>query len=256
MAKIQTDRPLALPDHLVRAVLAGHKTQHRVPAVLPEHPNWTLWRDDNGLPRLGRITSRHPKQGRFGVFIRREIHPGSGKYEHSLVPCPFGGPGDTLWVREAHAIVPATAYRGSTGIAQTVNPDAPDDACVYRENFDRSRSFPWRPSTHMPRWASRAHLQVMDVRLERLGDLSEDDAIAEGARHFPDLPGLSRWGQDNRWSLREPETVNQCLGTARMALANDWCYRFGKTRRGVMDFRPWDENPYVWVAEFVRVDTH
>src|SRR5690606_32048627 len=94
--------------------------------------------------------------------------------------CPYGQLGDRLWVREAHAFVPMPSYRCSTGIYQQINPSDDYEACVYRENFDRARSFPWRPSIHMPRWASRITLEITGIRVERLQDISEEDAKAEG----------------------------------------------------------------------------
>ncbi|MCK2149473.1 hypothetical protein MYE70_10385 [Marinobacter alexandrii] len=168
--------------------------------------------------------------------------------------CPFGEPGERLWVREAHAFVPEPAYRRSTGIYQQINPDDDYEACVYRENFDRARSFPWRPSIHMPRWASRITLEITDVRVERLHDITEQDAIAEGAQHFPDLPSTHPYDQDNRWSMEQPERTTQCLGSARMAFANYFCKLSGKAPKGQVDPEPWDSNPWVWVIEFRRVE--
>lgn len=244
------EHPLPLPDNMVRAILDGRKSQARSVLHMPRQPGWELGSASKPDLAMGTITSSHPKRGRFGAFIRRSIMAGSGKFEHSLIPSPFGGPGDRLWVREAHAVVPATAYRGSAGIYQQTNPDDPDDACVYRENFDRSRSFPWRSSTQMPRWASRILLEVTDIRIQRLHEITENDAIAEGARHFPDLPGTNPWGQDARWSMETPDSVDQCLGNARMAYANHFCRTHGRSYNGVLDFTPWDDNPLVWVADF------
>lgn len=90
-------------------------------------------------------------------------------------------PGDRLYVREAHALLPASAYRMSDGVDQVVNPADRDQACVFRQGFDRSSGgIRWRPSIHMPRWASRLTLTVTDVRVQRLQDISDADARAEG----------------------------------------------------------------------------
>jgi hypothetical protein len=89
--------------------------------------------------------------------------------------------GDRLWCREAHALVPASAYRMSDGVDQTVSPDDRDRACIYREGFDRSTGgLRWRSPIHMPRWASRLTLIVTDVRVQLVQDISEADALAEG----------------------------------------------------------------------------
>jgi len=254
MQQDRASRPLVLNDFLVDACLEGRKTQHRVPVRLPEQGGWELGMASNPAVKLGRITSPHPRRGRFGLFVHREIWPGACKYTVDLIPSPFGGEGDLLWVREAHALVPATAYRGSTGIIQTLDPEDPAQACVYRANFDRSRSFPWRSATQMPRWASRACLRVKSVWLENVQDIDNAGAEAEGARHFPDLPGTHPWGQDNRWSMYAPNSVDQCLGSARSAYGEYFCRTYGQTRRGVLDFSPWDRNWLVWVAEFELVE--
>jgi hypothetical protein len=95
--------------------------------------------------------------------------------------CPHGQPGDRLWVRETFAIVPRTAYAASEGVQQTLRRDDDHDAAIYRAGWERSNGgLRWRPSIHMPRWASRITLEVTGVRVERLQDISEADARSEG----------------------------------------------------------------------------
>jgi hypothetical protein len=101
---------------------------------------------------------------------------------------PYGNPGGhdpgRLWVRETHAIVPATAYAGSTDdgvnpLPHRVSPDGLHWA-VYRAGWTRCKPGPWRPSIHMPRWASRITLEVTEVRAQRLRDIDCYDIRAEG----------------------------------------------------------------------------
>ena len=104
---------------------------------------------------------------------------------------PYYGRGMRLWVREAHAFVPASAYRNSLFVEQRTDTGDPDRAAIYREGFDRSTGgIRWRPSIHMPRWASRLTLVVTDVRVQRVREISEADAQAEGAKagDWPDRP--------------------------------------------------------------------
>jgi hypothetical protein len=83
-----------------------------------------------------------------------------------VVPLPLVI-GRRYWARETHSIVPCTAYRQSVGVQQTVSPDAPHIAAVYRAEWERSAPL-WRPSTQMPRWASRITIVPTSLRVCRL----------------------------------------------------------------------------------------
>ena len=125
------------------------------------------------------------------------------------VSCPYGAPGDTLWARETWGpFEGGFIYRADEG------PNVkPDDGR-------------WHPSIHMPRWASRLTLHIKSVRVERLQEISEADALAEGctAKLAEEAPALDEARQDFRelW-----ESIN---GPGS-----------------------WDANPWVWVVEFKRV---
>jgi len=126
--------------------------------------------------------------------------------------CPYGKVGDRLWVRETFVI---------TGIG----------ACFYRADGEiEVRDWVWRPSIFMPREYSRISLEITNVRAERLQDISEEDAQAEGVRlgfdwidNLPVLPANFRAGFRLLWN-----SIN--------------------TKRGY----DWDSNPWVWVVEFRR----
>lgn len=141
------DRPIIFSGPMVRALIEGRKTQTR------------------------RVLK--PPYGTLEYLPDRTWKPICTKF------CP----GDRLYVREAHSILPRAAYRMSIGtgtIAQAEHPTDGYTAAVFREGFDRSRPPRWRPSIHMPRWASRLTLTVTDVSVQRLQDISDDDAQAEG----------------------------------------------------------------------------
>ncbi len=104
----------------------------------------------------------------------------------------------------------------------------------------------WRSPLFMPRWASRLLLEVVSVRVQRLQDISEEDAIAEGARHFPDLPSKHPYKQDARWSLEEPSSVDDCMGGPKWAFANYINKLHAKPREPDI----WDVNPWVWALSF------
>lgn len=210
------ERPIIFNAEMVRAILSGQKTQtRRVMANV---------QTDNCL------TLRKPTKTKAGTYTHVLDAP-----KHDL--CPFGNIGDRLWVREAHAFVPEPAYRRSTGITQTVNPNDDYQASIYRENFDRfSGGIKWRASIHMPRWACRILLEITDVRVELLNDISEEDAVAEG------VPSAAHLISDAGTYL----TPAGNFATATVAFQRLWESIYGE--------ESWRSNPWVWVIEFKRVE--
>ncbi len=142
------ERPILFNGAMVRAILAGDKTQTR--------------RAVKGVAGDNCLILRKPTKTRSGVVTHVMDAPGRGL-------CPFGEVGDLLWVRESfghrwHPCQPPFFHRASDDGEVGRNPD-----------FDG-----WRPSIHMPREACRLVLEITDVRVERLQAISAADAIAEG----------------------------------------------------------------------------
>lgn len=168
------DRPILFNGAMVHAILAGRKTQTRR-AIKPQPANDSA--------RHHPIAPYHNGSGGWNWVLAATGH-GTG----DPFPCPFGAPGDRLWVREAHAIFSAHGqHRGDGkrwgpwgGLPTTASQDG-EQIAYYREGFDRSDPGRWRPSIHMPRWASRILLEIIAVRVERLQAINEADAMAEGA---------------------------------------------------------------------------
>ncbi|WP_284325897.1 hypothetical protein [Cypionkella aquatica] len=149
---------------MVRALLAGRKTQTR--RIVKGVGN------DNCLPL------KSPTKTKMGISTHVIDAP-----EHPHLLPVRAAVGDRLWVREAHAMLPRLAYRMSIGTGTIDQREHPTDgysAAVFREGFDRSGRLQWRPSIHMPRWASRCTLTVTDVRVQQLQDISAGDSIEEG----------------------------------------------------------------------------
>ena len=220
------ERPIIFKDDMIRAILEGRKTQtRRVMKVQPPS-------DKHQLLTIMSSTDRRVEGKSHWAVLNAEktsvLDSDKRYFSH-----PYGQVGDRLWVREAHAFVPQTAYRGSTGIYQQINPSDDYEACVYRENFDRSRSFPWRPSIHMPRWASRITLEITGVRVERLQDISEADSKAEGAKSADPVTGKEC-------------VLDPAMGSYRLHFQSIW--------ESINGTDSWDANPWVWVIEFRRVD--
>lgn len=177
------ERPILFSAPMVRALLAGTKTQtRRVMKPQPTHMN------PAGIPRLAHLVG-----------------------PSSAISCPYGQPGDRLWVRETFAKIDGqtqpwieTDYRASY-----THGDRLGDTLGIKKR--------WTPAIHMPRAASRITLEVTGVRVERLQDISEADARAEGAAAPPHLS--YRDGYAWLWdSINGPGA--------------------------------WDLNPYVWCISF------
>jgi hypothetical protein len=141
------------------------------------------------------------------------------------INCPHGVVGDRLWVREKHNIECSYPVEEKCGHPDHVYYWASENS-VVRDSF----TTPWRPSIHMPRWASRITLKIMGVRVERVQDITPDDARAEGvpapkskhAMGLPDQYALHRF--KHLW-----DSINEKRG-------------YG-----------WSVNPWVWVVEFQQV---
>lgn len=194
-----SERPILFSAPMVRAILDGRKTQTR--RALRNQPV--------ELPDFNR--------GRLSIRI------GGGKYrawhpDMPGIPCPYGKPGDRLWVRETWALHDQgfdTAEESGFPIYQADSPHTPKR---------------WRPSIHMPRELCRLRLEVVRVRVERLHALSRADAAAEGIC-YPDDEPKPEWYHNSNW----PEE------------------NFAGLWDAINGAGAWAANPWVWVITFRRV---
>jgi len=218
---------------MVRAVLEGRKTQTRR-LFKVRGPMGNLCQIDSPDEEIIRMDD-----GSFHYLSTSEM---SGPY-----PCPYGAPGERLWVRETFAI------GGAKGDPPAYRADmSADDLAEEREVrrlapglSKEYRNARWRPSIHMPRWASRITLEVTGVRVERLHEISYEDACAEGcaipslevpAIETATLPAASAesWDETSR-RLRWPQRCYEQLWDS------------------INGAESWAANPWVWVIEFKRV---
>jgi len=189
---------------MVRAILDGRKTQTRR-VVKPQPEQWS--------------------RGSFHGFWMSWIKGRGGELDRGqvLAKSPYGQPGDRLWVREAHwmdsrdnTLVTFNATRGAWKDIHGKTGTIENPTDVETNKYWRKR-----PSIHMPRWASRITLEVKDVRVERVQDITVADCIAEGV-----APAIE--------------------GTAVRPFSELWDSINAKRGYG------WDQNPWVWVVEFAR----
>ncbi|WP_239613688.1 hypothetical protein [Raoultella ornithinolytica] len=248
------ERGMIFNGEMVRALLDGRKTQTRRPIK---------WRQT----RATEIAEREDGS----KWPWSEDEENVCDYWH---PCPFGAVGDRIWVRETWAILgnedgccidweeklckadersAARIYRasceqrpGNYGLWSI-----PDDADWKPHTKDYQYEGAWRPSIHMPRWASRILLEITDVRVERLNAISEEDAQREGvhtevwdqtvvARNYAAIDEFFQF-----WSEDMPHYVemNQLHQSSFRSL---WESIYGEDS--------WKANPWVWVIEFKRCD--
>lgn len=213
------DKPILFSGPMVRAILDGRKTQTRR-VIKPQPEPWRDYHLEGGCQQadwrfdLGERTE-DGKRYDYGLWMH------SGFHESRFQRCPYGQPGDRLWARE-------TWWHGDHNYwPDAVDPpELPEPALFYRA--DKGRNVTWKPSIHMPRWASRLTLTITDVRVERVQDISEADAIAEGCRP----------------SLEYAEGIPCGYGPAVPEFANLWDTINAKRGYG------WDANPFVWAISF------
>lgn len=202
-------KPILFNTEMVRAILDGRKTCTR--RLVKPQP------DEKHTYPLGFVTDSTEKKkvGRFGFGI--DEYGGSIQYEK-----PPYQPGDILYVRETWC----KGYLMNAKERYYYKADDNDFLCT------------WHPSTNMPKQAARIWLRVMDVRVERLQDVTEDGAKAEGAI-------------DNRGFIHSQENEYDRIHTARDHFIKIWNSTIKKSD---IDRYGWDANPYVWVISFERCE--
>lgn len=213
------ERPLLFSGPMVRAILAGTKTvTRRVYRPREGSPYEIMGEDDSGKPWPMWLDPNHGP----------EYHP---------VRCPYGSPGERLWVKETYALHRIHDETSPSTVFPTLL-----SGCWYRADGEPDmRIGRWRPSIHMPRWASRLTLEVVSVRVERLHELTEEDAQAEGVERWVTGSGWQEYG------LSEAQLLTQGppLPTARLSFKSLW--------ESINGPGSWEANPWVWVVSFRRL---
>lgn len=207
------ERPILMSAPMVRAILREidpkEQTRRIVKPQPPDHVN---------------LYTGHPGEHYWEI-----AEPSHNTMAPLKFPCPYGQPGDRLWVKETHAVTMEQERRNP----HTKFPYA------YRADWsgedEETRDFKWKPSIFCTRAASRITLEITGIRVERLQEISEEDAAAEGV--------------DPRFLLGDakPDGFRPCLGkeTAVAAYAALW--------ESINGPGSWDANPWVWVIEFRRL---
>ena len=222
------EHPILFSSEMVRAILEERKIMtRRVVKVSSDY-------EFDGLI----IHSRNnvPPWKLSAKFLKPNTNTGI------LLDCLYGQLGDHLWVRET--------FREGAGFYGQ-NP-----SIFYRADEEWNKNAGWKSSIFMPRWASRITLEITNIRVERLHDISEEDAIREGAEVEPcDQTVLLRDYSNNpnkfdgNWFQEWSEELNNFVAfenICRSSFQTLWDSINGKKY-------PWNSNPWVWVIEFKRI---
>lgn len=234
------ERPILFAGPMVRAILDGSKTQTRRVITMPAAWDCIVYADYGD-----------------GWWPFKSDDGESPTYDNNQIPlrCPYGYTGDRMWVRESYRF---------TDVFDADSPARVGDRCI-----DAGYSKPWapvhydadgarrdwrhtgtpphsgdpqpgkgRPSIHMPRWASRILLEIVSVRVERLNDISEADAWAEGIEAFDG-------------ALEDMAIFEMARRTGRPF--EDAATTYAALWESINGAGSWDANPWVWVVEFKRV---
>ncbi|WP_375601178.1 hypothetical protein [Klebsiella aerogenes] len=227
-----TERGMIFNGEMVRAIIDGRKTQTR-----------RIVKGTDGAVKFCKEWDINGEE--IFVVLGEKDHTGMNPVL-GAISCPFGGIGDRIWVRETWSDVnlegiPAVAYRADGDVYSLMDDESfldEDGAFNYDEPRVTKYHFAawysdliggiegdWRPSIHMPRWASRILLEITDIRVERLASVSDEDAGKEGYPADPSPFG----GPMDKWL---------------------W---FRQLWDGIYPKHSFKYNPWVWVIEFKRI---
>lgn len=221
------ERPILFSAPMVRAILEGRKTVTRRAMKCQPDADASITVESYNVAVTNRRGYQEAGPEIFGAWWR------DGE---SGCKCPYGKPGDRLWVRETWYCDHFEVMRGpylkpdDLDIGEALE----DGTLVYAADgltpYEADQPI-WKPSIHMPRWASRILLEITDVRVERLQDISYEQAAAEGIHRGP----LREWCASDEGGA--------CHKYPVPAFRDLWQSVGGN----------WDANPWVWVVEFKRV---
>ncbi len=222
------EHPILFRPEMVKAILEDRKTQTRRPVNLPANAKHVAyWSTPTGRSQLG-----YADPG-VNYWTTRGNH---------IDACPFGQPGDRLWVKERHCYLDVAKelrrdfkgaraewdlvveYSDGTEMcrrAVDLQPGPRPDLPRPKQTRERGE-IGWRPAIFMNRWASRLSLEVTRIRVERLQEISEADVIAEGIR-------------PREWAMENAVRYSQLWDSMRIGTSVEWV-----------------KNPWVWVIEFRR----
>ncbi|MFO3663608.1 hypothetical protein [Pseudomonas amygdali] len=209
------ERPIVFSAPMVCAILKGRKTVTRRALKVQPHidssGNFCVGRSNYGQDIYGKTVTKH--------FVSSD--------------CPYGQPGDRLWVREAWQADAQVNEVAPRELSHGEPIRYPADGASRQTGCSMITPGKTRPSIHMPRWVSRILLEITDVRAERLQEISRSDIRAEGLECPPELASDDVSPNYRDWYPAAWRELWESINGADS----------------------WNSNPWVWVVEFKRVRT-
>lgn len=196
------EHPILFSTPMVKALLNGNKT---------------MTRRATGLDKVNQSPNNYYYQSLFFGETGRETFANPATRDTVEVKCPYGQPGDLLWVREScqHTKI------------LNLHPTDENYGFVYKADdqpWQDMEGWKWKPSIHMPKAAARFWLRITDIRIERLHDITEEDAKAEGAEYL-------LW----RGVTKDSQSYRNGFTSIWLSINGD---------------ASWNKNPWVWVVSF------
>lgn len=238
------EKPILMSGPMVRALFAGTKTQTRriVKAASGKQSEFLTPELLNKSPLVQLIY----KVGKWldSALGAQVTHPNGGPL--TWVACPYGQPGERLWVRETWGV---DARLNGVPPRNLFTVEGGDPVYYKADGQQPERLDTWRPSIHMPRAASRILLEIVTVRVERLQDITEGDARAEGYGGYQDFYSLLSEEDQTGFGLME-EDVDDYARRKGFTYPQEWYHMLWDKINGT---NAWHDNPWVWVVEFKQV---
>ncbi len=218
------EKPILFSGEMVRAILEGKKTQTRRVATKDPNAKGFYWAENIETFPSGTTYTGWVKNSAPSLLIPMK--------------CPYGKVGDRLWVRETWVPDCATVEECRASFEDLMQGCSGPYYRATASDFD-IETLRWKPSIHMPRWASRTSLEITDIRVERLQNICASDCLDEGIE--------DKWS--HKYSVFPACVLDSIVDDYRTL----WDSINGKPRADGIDIS-WSANPWVWVITFRRIN--
>lgn len=230
---MKNEKPIIMSTPMVQGIQEDRKTQtRRIKGLDFINENPDKWEFINTSDKLDFPRPADCKYPENVWYYWNNVHNNSRSF---ISQCPYGKPGDVLWVRETWAKTGDNFHDDWPGHGEYYY--RADDPYSELEPNSPTKGLPkWKPSIFMPKEACRIKLLVKDIRVERLQDISEQDAIAEGIQTLCD-PKISETGSGQKFYNEGDYPTDH----------------YERLWESINGKDSWNKNPWVWVVTFKRI---